>query len=367
MDQSGSHRSTTIPPLTLLRPLFLTISGSNMLVPSPRESPSQAQERGERYGGPIQRSQRRKKLRLRQRQTPCDNQEEFRIRLLQPWGAIIISRCLSPPAAVSQAPAFRSTDDSIFTVPRSTPKMIAVLLLPAAVLGFQLHAGNKFPTTTRCRSTSPVATSFSDRRALEKRIQSLQSIGIGGLSGFYDAGVRTFALSPDRPRFSVTTTVFSLLAIDAAPKEWSASGEATQRVKGCLEGLLDADGREDDVMRATLCLCALRKLDPQSRLLSGDNAAPRWSRVSASFRSMTAARPQRRAGRHQPLSAYLRFWMAYASSLLLNPTGESKPFLSPMLPSEALPTGSERAVELTLERSCDAAYDDVCRQLAFKS
>ena len=46
---------------------------------------------------------------------------------------------------------------------------------------------------------------------------------------------------------------------------------------------------------------------------------PAQARFSASVLSMLSARPKRRRGRKQELSAYVNFWMARAAALLLAP------------------------------------------------
>ena len=48
-------------------------------------------------------------------------------------------------------------------------------------------------------------------------------------------------------------------------------------------------------------------------------------------------------------------------------SGEPEPFLTPQLPEEALPAYAKQSTRLTLERCCELAYDDVCRQIAFQS
>ena len=127
--------------------------------------------------------------------------------------------------------------------------------------------------------------------------------------------------------------------------------------------MLRADWRENDLFQAVLVVAVLRRLDPDATLIRM-NAQYR-TRFSASVGSLIACRPQRRAGRQQPLSAYLRFWMAYASTLLLNSDDDAAPLLSSVLPEDALPIGASVGVRMTLERACELAYDDVCRQIAF--
>lgn len=269
-------------------------------------------------------------------------------------------------------PYLHSLRSTPCAIPCGTDTML-MLLANLVAAGFMLQGR---PTSLRPSPSAsriifePTLKAFGELRAFDQRLSSLEKVGVDNLNGFFDASNGGFALTPSAPRFSVTTSIFGLLAIDANPKAWTAiSGQAAlkQRVDGCLVALLDADWREDDVAQLVFVLTALRILDPQANLLQGDAAATRNARLSSAIEAMAAARPQRRAGRNQPLSAYLRFWMAQASTLLLNPSGELEPFFSPALPEAAIPTDGGAAVELTLVRGCECAYDDVCRQLAFHS
>ena len=161
-------------------------------------------------------------------------------------------------------------------------------------------------------------SSFDELRMLEGRLERLESVGQSGLRGFYDGDTRCFALTPGVARVSVTSTVFSLLAIDASPQPWREGGATL--VRDCLEALLAADWRENDVFQAVLVVVAMRAIDPEAAVIH-ENPAFR-ARLSASIGTVLSSRPMRRTGRVQPLSAYLRFWMAYASARLLNPSGE---------------------------------------------
>lgn len=88
---------------------------------------------------------------------------------------------------------------------------------------------------------------------------------------------------------------------------------------------------------------------------------------------LCTARPKRRTGRKQDASAYLQFWMARAATLLLNPRRSNAVgldlsdgvFLSPTMPAGALPPNASTTVALALTRSCEVAFDEVCRQLAY--
>ena len=157
----------------------------------------------------------------------------------------------------------------------------------------------------------------------------MQVTGAEALSGFHEASSGCFALTPGRPRFSVTSTVFALLAVDASPYSWRRS---PIKVVESLDALLEAEWRSNDPFQAVLVVVAARTIDPSARLLA--DRPMRQSRFAASVHqpspargaypslyyllspsqvaSMLSARPKRRAGRKQELSAYVNFWMAQA-------------------------------------------------------
>ena len=174
-----------------------------------------------------------------------------------------------------------------------------MMLASMATAGFTLGKAAA-PASLRVAAPSlrvaapPTLKAFSELRAFDRSLSSLESIGMQGLDGFWDADKCGFALTPSAPRFSVTTTIFALLAIDANPNAWTTiSGQAAlqQRVHGCLDALLDADWREDDVAQLVFVLTALRILDPQASLLQGGSAAARNTRISRAIQAMAAARP----------------------------------------------------------------------------
>ena len=102
----------------------------------------------------------------------------------------------------------------------------------------------------------------------------------------------------------------------------------------------------DDVHRRhvarLLPVAAARLLDPEEKEPN--------EHLAGCIEAMLGARPRRREGRNSPISAYLRFWLAYATSLLPGVGG-----------GQSLDRKDARL--LTLQRSCDSAYDDLCRQV----
>jgi len=215
----------------------------------------------------------------------------------------------------------------------------------------------------RASAGTPEPASFLELQQMCSRLQKLERTGVDWLRGFYDEATGCFALVPGRPRLSVTSTSFALLAADASAVHWHESPIELPRV---LARLMQSGWSEQDVFTCTLVVVTWRVLDPSAALLRRGEASPQC--VQRALQQLLLARPRRRTGRTQATSAYMRFWIARAASLLLAsaaPPQDAAPYLSPALPAGSLPPNASAAVLLALERSCDVAFDEMCRQLAY--
>ena len=66
----------------------------------------------------------------------------------------------------------------------------------------------------------PVVASYQELKSIDTKVDDLQSNVNEMLLGFYDRRRSCFALTPGRPRFSITSTCCSLLAVDASRLRW---------------------------------------------------------------------------------------------------------------------------------------------------
>jgi hypothetical protein len=172
---------------------------------------------------------------------------------------------------------------------------MATLLAATAVAftipraGFTFARSAVAPPATRSAAVyASMSSSFTALRALNDKLGRLSSEGTSNLRSFFDEETRSFALTPGKPRVSVTSTAFALLAVDASPNEWCKEAGGASRVRRCLEALLEADWRENDPFQAMLIVRTLRLLDPDASLVR-ENAAFR-ARLSASIGTVLAVR-----------------------------------------------------------------------------
>lgn len=206
-------------------------------------------------------------------------------------------------------------------------------------------------------------TSYQELKSIDSKVDELQSDVIDMLLGFYDRRRSCFALTPGRSRYSITSTCCSLLAVDAARVRWRDQ----LNVQKVVDALLVEDWRGDDLYQTTLTVSTLLLLDPQCAALR--RHPEQRAKFAEAVGSILDARPSRQQ-RNAPTSAYMRYWAARALMLL----SDEQRLVSAAIPAEALPDGAREHADadlllprltLALQRAAEAAYDDVCRQLAF--
>ena len=201
------------------------------------------------------------------------------------------------------------------------------------------------------------ALSYEELCALERQTDQLYQKEM--LSGVYDERRRCFAITGGAKRYSITSTCFALLALDAEPERWhsAAAGRASARldhlqVDAVLEALLVAEWRESDLYQAATIVTALRLIDPRARTLRALPAV-HW-RVASAIETLIDNRPMRRNGRKQPVGAYLRYCSARALMLLLAPPAEVEA-ASAACPVDAPPGSCPSAAQLLASAHPDAA------------
>ena len=252
--------------------------------------------------------------------------------------------------------------------------------------------------------------SFDETKSLESRLSNLEREAPTLLSSFYEPHLKSFSVVPGSSvdGISVTSTCFALQAIFAngdcsasfgdvvnanmnAPRAaddddddgggggggGESSSSATIPIRGVVESLLRAEWREEDMFQVPLLLYTVLKVD-RDRSYLGAAALRADGELSSRVRRLIAAtienRPKRRAGNSQPMSAYILYLTTRALSELATSTpppasssGDDDDVGLGGLPASALPDGAGAAALLALTRCVEASYNELCRQLAFRS
>ena len=204
--------------------------------------------------------------------------------------------------------------DTSFAAPNNMRLPLLSCLWPAAVsaLTFGLQPQPPAVASGNARAAVATATSeappdaYSELKKLDSMVSDLSSNTNEMLLGFYDQGRSCFALTPGRPRFSITSTCCSLLAIHASRLRWrNQPGLNVDRV---VEALLLEEWRSDDLYQLTLCTSALMLLDPKSAALRRHPSA--CAKFAAAVETILDARPSRQR-RNERTSAYTRHSAAW--------------------------------------------------------
>ena len=236
----------------------------------------------------------------------------------------------------------------------------------------------------------PVVASYQELKSIDSKVDELQSHVNDMLLGFYDRRRSCFALTPGRPRYSITSTCCSLLAVDASRIRWRDQARlhtpsphtfsahllhtssphtfttrplhtpsphalstrpphalralcsvhpqpctpllAQLNVQKVVDALLLEEWRGDDLYQKTLTISTLLLLDPQcAALRRHPEQCPKFAEAVG---SILDARPSRQR-RNEPASAYMRYWAARALMLL----SDEQRLVSAAIPAEALPDG----------------------------
>jgi len=246
------------------------------------------------------------------------------------------------------------------------------------------------------------STTFDRMKNMEFRLTQLEQQAPDTLFGFYEPIFKSFSVRPGKAkRFSVTTTLFSLLAIQSAsdPNIYSSKIQLNMKAPFLLSGdvkLLDivnatlyADWREDDLLQVPLIIHTILTID-KDRILLDPKVMDEvlTERMKQLISALFSARPLRRNGQYQPLSDYIIFQCAQALTTLYKATpqvlvsedqkntsvqeyrfgGMKDNYLSMgRLPINALPDGAASQLSVALSRCAEVSFNELCRQLAFRA
>jgi len=155
----------------------------------------------------------------------------------------------------------------------------------------------------------------------------------------------------------------------------SAPGLTKISLDAVLKELVAAEWRTEDNFQIPVILITLLRYDATGDLLSSCSTV----KLRKAIETLLDSRPRRSLGRAQPTSAYTQFWLARAMLELIAPperANDGNNFffevaggsaLTSKVPPEAYPPDASRRLSLALTRSAEMSYDEMCRQLAFRS
>lgn len=240
---------------------------------------------------------------------------------------------------------------------------------------------------------------FDEMKSLELRLERLEQVAPDTLMAFYEPHLRSFSVRPGSlQRLSITSTLFSLLAIisssDASlyetivnldmrqPSEENKLVDGRISARNVIEAVFDGDWNEEDLFQVPLLLHTILEIDPNREFLKTKLADEvHADKMKKIIESLFDARPMRRLGQTQLLSDYILFLLAQALFTMqkFTTTSEQTKYSDSTdsnndniegiagLPEKVLPAGAASLLFLSLQRCYETSFNELCRQLAFRS
>jgi len=230
--------------------------------------------------------------------------------------------------------------------------------------------------------------SFEEIKAVESRLEQIERNAPDLLSSFYEPHLKSFSVRPGSANeISVTSTCFALRAIfttgdssifsdsiDLNMMELKLNDRSPKKipVRGVVKALLRARWREEDIFQVPLLLSTILKIDKNRSLINLEMDDELCHRLKQLVTATIENRPKRRNGIGQPLSYYIQYLIADALTSLVESTPQNSDVTTEGiglggLPDAALPDGAARTALLALTRCAEVSYNELCRQLAFRS
>jgi len=233
--------------------------------------------------------------------------------------------------------------------------------------------------------------SFDQMKSVESRLGILEREAPGMLAAFYEPHLKSFSVRPGSVQnISVTSTCFALQTIFATNDcsiyentvdlnmKLSIMDSMTSKtntksskipLRGVVKALLRAPWREEDMFQVPLLLHTILVVDRERSVLNEDMDEELSHRVKKLISATIDNRPKRRNGFNQMMSDYILFLITESLSTLVETTPKSaaENFGLGGLPTSALPEAAASATLLALTRCVEVSYNELCRQLAFRS
>ncbi|KAL7541978.1 hypothetical protein ACHAXR_012169 [Thalassiosira sp. AJA248-18] len=273
---------------------------------------------------------------------------------------------------------------SAFVLPPSTTKLYA----PSLIQNSSFKHTSSIKLSNALTSSDPEHYNFM--KSVECRLEDLERDAPEILSDFYEPHLKSFSVRPGSVQdISVTSTCFALLTIFATgdcslfsnkvdlnmKSQFDAmDGEKKLSkipIRAVVKALLRTRWREDDMFQVPLILYTVLKIDQDRSILNSEMDEELCHRVNQLIAATIDNRPKRRTGISQPLSDYILYLITDSLAALVESTPTNIDGTEDIglggLPSSALPEGAASTALLALTRCVEVSYNELCRQLAFRT
>ena len=275
---------------------------------------------------------------------------------------------------------FFSVDAFVPTIVQRQPSTTSTAIL----------AKDAFVSTLDDSSSSAQYFSFDKMKAIESRLIKIEKEAPDILTTFYEPHLKSFSVRPGSAQsISVTSTCFALQTIISTEdamvlfsdsmnldlREQMGDSENTSKIplRGIINVLMRGNWNEEDLFQVPLLLSTLLKLDVDRSILNSSMDEELSQKLKVLIAATVDSRPKRRNGLSQPISMYILFLITDSLASLVDSTpsrrkgdNENNTYLGG-LPSSSLPEGAASSTLLALTRSVEVSYNELCRQLAFRS
>ncbi|KAL3782620.1 hypothetical protein HJC23_000002 [Cyclotella cryptica] len=246
---------------------------------------------------------------------------------------------------------------------------------------------------------------FDEMKSMEVRLGNLVKEAPELLCGFYEPHLKSFSVRPGSvTSISVTSTCFALQTIQSTGdcsifssaidlnmkahppnimKNTNATADTISRripLRSVVKALLRANWRKEDMFQVPLLLETVLKMDGERDVLNGDMDEELCHQVKELISATLESRPKRRNGLNQFYSDYIQYLITEALTTLVESTPKISNNNSDVsnansnqqvglggLPPSALPAEAASLTLLSLTRCVEISYNELCRQLAFRT
>eukprot|EP00986_Skeletonema_menzelii_P015555 scaffold12049_cov141-Skeletonema_menzelii.AAC.3 len=221
-------------------------------------------------------------------------------------------------------------------------------------------------------------------KSIESRLITLEKQAPEILSDFYEPHLKSFSVRPgSTDSLSVTSTCFALQSIAAGGRD-----KFDDFVDFNMKQSADMSSNKSGVSTTTtnkvvpmrgvpLLLSTVLQIDSDRSILNSYMDEELSHRVKQLIVATMDSRPKRRNGITQPVSDYILYLLTDALASLvestpprtINSDSDTSDEVGNLgnLPSSVLPDGASKSTLLALTRCVEISYNELCRQLAFRS
>eukprot|EP00934_Nitzschia_sp_Nitz4_P004246 Nitzschia sp. Nitz4//scaffold13_size275219//235827//238088//NITZ4_000919-RA/size275219-processed-gene-0.167-mRNA-1//-1//CDS//3329536149//4236//frame0 len=244
---------------------------------------------------------------------------------------------------------------------------VTAFLPVAGIHGLARSSFQPLPSISSTVAEPPTETlTFDQLKRLESRISHLEESMPNFLMDFYEPHLSSFSISPGvADTISITSSCYAVRAMLASE---NAPAYKQVDMSAILKELIHSSWRSNDLYQVSLLLVVLLRVDKDRSLIESFDAIT-MKRVSDLITLALKARPRRRFNEQQAFSDYITYLCTTVFASLFDSTGYDAQgqLLIGGLPPGISPKEAASELSLSVLRSAEVSFNELCRQLAYRS